>query len=260
VIVADNKSTDSTPEVIHKYASEYPEIIQYVREYDIQSSYAARNTGVSKSQGDILAFIDADMWVDDNYISDIYSYMQQSTAEYVGLPVSLEAEEKITTLGGEYDRLTGFTIQRYMNKNEYTGAGCLVMRRSAFEEMGGFDNRLISGGDKIFGKQVAEAGLEQAFCEEVTVYHPVRDSTRAMLRKAVRLGRGKAQQSQHYPELSDEKGLRDLRVYLPPHPIRMKELVSGRDDEITWRKFILIYLFAIVYKYVQLYGIIEESL
>jgi GT2 family glycosyltransferase len=199
------------------------------------------------------------MWVEEGFIKEIYEYMKQVDKPYVGLNVSMSKEGEIKTIAGKYNYLTGFPIERYINESNYANTGNLVVERKLFDKVGQFDENMISGGDKEFGKRVANAGYEQAYCDVITVYHPVRDSITEMLQKAVRIGRGKIQFAHLHPELNDGSDLTDPRVYLPPHPVRMKKLADGRSD-ITLSGFLLIYSFGVVYKYVRLYGMLLETL
>ncbi len=54
IIVINNKSTDKSSQILKRYS------IKILEEDDIQSLYAARNIGIHHSEGDILAFTDAD--------------------------------------------------------------------------------------------------------------------------------------------------------------------------------------------------------
>src|SRR6476646_11757769 len=54
VLIVDNKSTDGTRRVVEKYP------VTLLQEAAVQSSYAARNLGVARSSGEIIAFTDAD--------------------------------------------------------------------------------------------------------------------------------------------------------------------------------------------------------
>jgi len=71
VIVVDNNSSDSTNLVVKEFEDRYPTRVKLLVERDIQGPSAARNKGISASRGEIIAFIDADMWADNNWLSSI---------------------------------------------------------------------------------------------------------------------------------------------------------------------------------------------
>ena len=62
IVVVDNDSTDRTPEVVRSYVddhSSHADRITLLHETEIQSSCAARNTGIRNTDAEILAFVDA---------------------------------------------------------------------------------------------------------------------------------------------------------------------------------------------------------
>ncbi|MFC5279647.1 glycosyltransferase family A protein [Halorubrum rubrum] len=61
VIIVDNGSIDEISNVINEFEEEYPEIVVGYKEEDIQSSYAARNTGITYTSDEMLAFTDTDV-------------------------------------------------------------------------------------------------------------------------------------------------------------------------------------------------------
>ena len=46
-----------------------------------------------------------------------------------------------------------------------------MVKKQVFEDVGGFDERLYSGGDNLFGKQVHKRGYQMTFCDKETVWH-----------------------------------------------------------------------------------------
>ena len=62
VVVVDNRSTDTTREIVASYP------VRLVEERGVQSSYAARNRGVMASTGEVLAFTDADCIPDRGWL------------------------------------------------------------------------------------------------------------------------------------------------------------------------------------------------
>jgi glycosyltransferase involved in cell wall biosynthesis len=67
VIVVDG-STDKTLELLDKYSELIPDIV--IVKQDNQGRSAARNNGALKAKGDLLIFVDDDMGVGKNWVSD----------------------------------------------------------------------------------------------------------------------------------------------------------------------------------------------
>jgi len=204
--VVDNNSTDETPEVV-RFAGGSRVALHF--ETDVQSSYAARNTGVAVSDGDIIAFLDADETVDSDWLDTALEAMESQNVDYLGCNVELTLPKD--TLVGRYNVRTGFPVKQYLGEEHYAPTCALLVKREVFEDVGPFDARLISGGDREFGERVDEAGYDQGYAEDATVYHPARTSFESLAKKNFRVGRGFCQKQRYYPERYGDPGI-------PPQP------------------------------------------
>lgn len=216
-LAVDNGSTDNTPDVIRNYANEYDNV-RFAEETNIQGSYAARNKGILHSGGDVLIFLDADETVDEDWLNAALEAMNRQNADYLGCNVELTLSED--TLVGRYNAHTGFPVKQYLEEQNYAPTCALLVRREVFEEVGLFDSRLISGGDREFGDRVHEAGYKQGYAEDATVYHPARTTFESLAMKNFRVGRGFCQKQRYYPERYGKPGI-------PPTP----NGPSGGDEE-----------------------------
>jgi glycosyltransferase involved in cell wall biosynthesis len=68
VLAVENRSTDTTRSVANQHANQY-DTVEVLVEGEIQSSYTARNTGTRNATGDVLAFLDAEMSVDSDWLA-----------------------------------------------------------------------------------------------------------------------------------------------------------------------------------------------
>lgn len=221
VVVVDNGSTDETPTVARRAEKANPEIVRAVRETDVQGSYAARNAGIRESEGDVLAFVDADVRVDRDWIAAGVRAIRERNVEYVGCRVDVPRSDR--TLAGLYDSSIGFPVERYVTENEFAPTCALFVCREVFHELGSFDESLASGGDVEFGQRVAASGRELHYASDIRVEHPARTSLRSLLGKHVRIGRGNEQRRYRYPDRYDRSPLYHPIWFLPPHPVRFPE-------------------------------------
>jgi len=101
IAVVDNNSTDQTPEVINSYDDDR---ITLYHETEIQSSYAARNTGIRNTASEILAFVDADMTVPEHWLENALDAFHSTDADYMGcnvdltLPITHHCQPALTTI------------------------------------------------------------------------------------------------------------------------------------------------------------------
>jgi len=218
VVVVDNGSTDETRRVVESRMRDQDDV-ELVVEDEVQGSYAARIRGIEHSTGDVLAFLDADETVDPDWLDTAVEAMEAQGADYLGCNVELTLSED--TLVGRYNARTGFPVKRYLQEQNYAPTCALLVDREVFEELGLFDARLVSGGDREFGERVHEAGFEQGYAENATVYHPARTSLVSLTKKNFRVGRGFCQKQRYYPERYGKPGI-------PPTPSGP----SGGDDDL----------------------------
>jgi glycosyltransferase AglI len=211
--VVDNESTDGSRERAESYVADRLDGTVLLED-NVQSSYAARNTGIRNTDGEILAFIDADMTVPEGWLEDALEAFRSSGADYMGCNVELVLPEE-ATLAARYDHHTGFPVGQYLEHQRFAPTCCLFVRREVFADVGLFDHRLTSGGDKEFGNRVDGAGYDLAFAADVTMYHPVRESLRALVAKDLRVGRGLCQLQRHHPDRFGTPGI-------PPRPSGVK--------------------------------------
>ena len=207
--VVDNDSTDRTPEIASDYADRHAHVHLHT-ESDVQSSYAARNTGIEHATGDVVCFLDADQTVTESWLETALEAIDDRDAHYLAPDVRL-VEPDDPTLAGRYNTRTGFPIAEFLERHRYAPTTCLFVTHELLEDVGTFDERLVSGGDKEFGNRVHDAGYELHYAPELVIHHPARNSLRALVKRNLRIGRGHCQLQQYYPD-------RYGRIGIPPRP------------------------------------------
>lgn len=247
IVVVDNDSDDETIEVVLDYQENYPRIVKLSRETEIQSSYAARNTGIREAEGEIIAFLDSDMWVDSDYLKGVsHTFNKVLSKEedlvYMGFDVDIVIDKD--NLSGWYDKVTGFPIEKYMKKQHYCPTCCLATTKEVFEKIGHFDERLISSGDKEFGQRAYREEIKFHFESDLKLYHPARSSIRSLAKKWFRIGRGIYQVQNLYEKRYNEekRKLLDLAYCIPPSPEVISELMEMSEDLGLSKKIGLILL------------------
>lgn len=91
IIIIDDGSTDNSLEIIQSYASENDNIRYYSQ--NNQGVSSARNKGISLSSGEYIFFIDADDWVEREYIEKMVENVGEDT-DFVYCDWIIESKEK----------------------------------------------------------------------------------------------------------------------------------------------------------------------
>lgn len=242
VLVVDNNSTDSTTDVIAEFEDRYPNVVVGLSETDVQSSYAARNTGIEHARADVIAFVDADMTVDPTWVDAVCGVFERSSVDYLGYEVELYAPDGERTFWAQYDLATGLPVEHYLRTKQFAPTCALAVRATVFDAVGLFDESLVSGGDKEFGRRVDDAGFEMGFEASITVRHPARTTFREHVKKARRIGRGQMQLWERHRLAAHP--LSPTRV-LPPSPWRIRSRTRSLDG------FLSVYLAAYLLKLIQ---------
>jgi cellulose synthase/poly-beta-1,6-N-acetylglucosamine synthase-like glycosyltransferase len=183
IIVVDNNSSDDTSDIVRQY----PVTLLYER--DVQSSYAARNLGISHAQGEIVAFTDADCVPDSHWVGQLVAAFSRPSIVGVGGQI-LDAET-----ANNVERFVA-EVQPLRNAQRLDGSyhvsvvtANAAFRRSVLETLGGFDRRMRTGGDLDLSWRIQRESLgEIAYAPNAIVLHRYRSTLRGMYRQFRRYG------------------------------------------------------------------------
>lgn len=81
LIIIDDCSTDATEQVIKYYINKTHKKIKYARNVKNSGIGYSRNIGISLSEGEYIAFIDSDDWVDSSLFATVILKMQEENAD-----------------------------------------------------------------------------------------------------------------------------------------------------------------------------------
>lgn len=238
IIIVDNNSQDGTKQTAMELRNAHPDLVKVVHQDMIQSSYATRNAGVKKAKGDICCFIDADMTAEADYLSKVLDHFNNDE-KLIYFGCNVRVLKTAGTFSARMNHKYGFKIKKYFEKDNFVTTACLSVRRNVFEQIGYFDDRLESGGDREFGQRVHAAGFKQHYDHDLALYHPSRSTYASMLKKYKRIARGHAQLVHYYPErYSYYKSDRyyNIKRYFPPYLIKLL-LIPFALIVSTWKYF-----------------------
>lgn len=189
-IVVDNNSKDDTRQRVDAFAAEHPQLnIVYHLEQNQGLSYA-RNAGIAKAQGDIIAFVDDDERIVPEFV-EAYVELFDSKADAMSAGGKIVAEYPT----GRPEWMSHYTEQpianpmdfgsevKFFPKRRIPGGGNMAMRRSVFEEVGVFNTnlgrtggRLIGGEESELFERMAERGMACYYVPRAVMYHIIPES------------------------------------------------------------------------------------
>jgi glycosyltransferase involved in cell wall biosynthesis len=180
IIVVDNNSTDNTYEIARKCG-----IITLICK--TKGPSAARNMGIKAAAGDLLLFTDADCLADVNWV--INHVLAQLYFEAVNPAVKLIGGG----IGGKNGNLWAVCddICSWAEFNPSLPPGIIErhhptanisISRNIADEMGGFDEVLLTGEDFAFCSKIREKGYQMFFVPDAKVLHINRTTFRGVMR------------------------------------------------------------------------------
>jgi len=170
-----------------------------------KGSYAARNAGVNKAKGEILVFTDDDCMPSVNWLEEIDSWYSQERYQEKCSSILVGQVDMVHSEGTEarrwnvwecYDYLFGINQDIYAKRNEGATANLSVSRR-IFDDLGGFNDQMLSGGDGDFCQRAFKSGYSIKYDPSILVRHPLRGTGEAIKLKLKRLVGGKFKKNKY---------------------------------------------------------------
>lgn len=201
IIIVDNNSKDKTKEIIQKYP------VTYLLEDKIQTSYAARNTGIRHAKGEIMAFTDSDCIADYNWLKEgVKPFVDKEVVGLGGNVLSYKPEyyiEKYQDRKKVFDRTNAMSKEALKAGRANVITANAIYRRGIFSEVGLFKNEITGGGDREFSLRVQKSHFGKlVYNPDAIIYHKHRTTLFSFCEQYYRYGYNAYQQ---YDPLKMEK-------------------------------------------------------
>ncbi|WP_373528308.1 glycosyltransferase family 2 protein [Nostoc sp.] len=240
-LLVDNNSSDRTFTILKTSAENCPITIHPLSENHIQSSYAARNTGIRAAVGEIIVFTDADcrpqpQWLDTLIKPFVNKEVVMVAGEILALPGKTLLEQhadREETLSQKHTLAHSF--------RPYGQTANLAIRRIALEKAGLFRPYLTTGGDADICWRILEENIGRLeFVPEAIVQHRHRATLKELQSQWRRYGRSNRYLHElHGVDLMreitlKECGYRLLRWLLKEVPRDIKKAIAGRATPVDF--------------------------
>jgi len=188
VVVADNGSTDRTPDVVHRYAQRDPRV-RLVHAHERQGVNYCRNAGVLAGRGQSFAFCDADDVVGSNWVAAIGEALRRH--EFVTGMLELDALNP-AWLAATRGRGDERGVATFYNVFPYPHGNNFGLQRIAWERLGRFDENFPSAAeDAEFGLRAWRAGVSLQFVGTAVVHYRYRGTAADLWRQGTAYGRSR---------------------------------------------------------------------
>jgi glycosyltransferase involved in cell wall biosynthesis len=135
IIVVDNASTDETAALAE---AEDAQVISVPYK---TTPAKVRNIGVAQAKGDVLVFLDGDIYLTDQWIDRFESLLPEIRANKLVTGSTLDVDPEASWIAKAW---FGPLFER---QDVFVNGGHLMMSRSLFDQIGGFDETLETGED-----------------------------------------------------------------------------------------------------------------
>ncbi len=186
VIVVDNGPDECIKSIVNQFRQ-----ARYENE-SRRSSYAARNKGISISNGEIIAFTDADCIPARDWIrKGVENLLREPACGLLAGKIEIFFENPQSPTAVElYEQTTYLLQESYIKHGSFGATANLFTFKRVFEHVNFFDGHAQSCGDVEWGRRVASFGYKLIYAEEVCVLHPARKTITELYQKIVRITGG----------------------------------------------------------------------
>lgn len=187
VTVVHNDAQTTTRDTVETFADRFEGRLHYVHERRRGKSYAL-NTGIKRTAGDLLGFVDDDEEIDVGWYTQVFAAFRDSRVDFIGGPcLPRWGAVPPTWMPESYRGVIGYVDDgdRVMvfgkDAPGILMGGNAVVRRRMLQRAGEFlpalgprpDRRLLSGEDEDFYVRLLIAGAHGLYLPDLKIYHYV---------------------------------------------------------------------------------------
>jgi glycosyltransferase involved in cell wall biosynthesis len=231
IVVVDDVGSAATHDVVDELRTSNPEVafVYSSRKGEQPGASASRNRGAELATGAILAFLDDDDLWEPSHLANAERLLTHSSHDLV---LSwMKVIERDGTVSDHYSIESGLGVGDVISHNRGITGSNIVIRRSAFTAVGGFDEDLPVSNDKDFLVQYLISGLSYAVSTERTVYHRRHDGDQ-LTRWDEKRAKGLERYKTKYSDIASKADKRFLArqihsIRSKTHPSRALRLLHG---------------------------------
>jgi GT2 family glycosyltransferase len=200
VIVVDDGSTDQTGEILARFPQ-----IQAVRQANHGLSYA-RNVGLRRATGAIVAYTDSDCFADPDWLSLLVEQLARSGAAAVGGPNLTPEDGWLAGCVAASPGQPTHVLESDQVAEHIPGCN-MAFRRQALGAINGFDSQYKKAGDDVdVCWRLQQAGFWITFAPGAFVWHHRRQTVRTYFKQQAGYGEAEALLRFKHPDKFNGRG------------------------------------------------------
>lgn len=195
VIVVDNASTDDTAAVAEEAGA------TVVHQPKVGAA-AARNAGIARATGDIIAVTDADCRPVEGWLSAIVGPLVGDPAVSAAKGTYRSEQPQLFARFVQLEYEDKYDLLRGVDSIDFVDTYSAAYRRDDLLRSGGFDEDMTYLEDQELSFRLAAMGCRMVFSPDAVVYHLHADSLRRYARKKYLIGYWKARVVKRFPNVA----------------------------------------------------------
>ena len=162
VLVVDDAGSSGTRQAVEREAAVAAVPVRYLHNEEGSGASSSRNLGAQHAAGDLVAFLDDDDLWQPRYLASAVDALRAAGAD-----AAFTRLDRFAAAGRTLPR--DLRVADVVARNPGVSGSSVVVRREAFQAMGGFDPQMWVSNDKDFLVRFLDAGLRYAVVDEPLV-------------------------------------------------------------------------------------------
>ncbi|MFP4579311.1 MAG: glycosyltransferase [Candidatus Sumerlaeia bacterium] len=184
-VIVDNMSTDNTINIIRQYGME-------PLRCEKRGPSAARNSGIQKASGEIVAFLDSDAIADPQWLKELVAGFEDPAIWAIGGKIEPARIESGPELHAQLTRM--LDQEKHLAEKgtfmlPFVATANAAFRKKALMAVGGFDENFLVGEDADLCWRLQETGGKLAYAEQARVRHYHRSQRPQYFRQIFQYGK-----------------------------------------------------------------------
>lgn len=252
IIVVDSSSDGITKGILTEYSSNEKNVVVIRKEKKIAPA-VARNLGARQAKGSILIFIDSDIILEEQWLSQMSNaFIDGCKIAGSGISVASFQKNIKSAVAQYYLQLNEFIPVGQKREKQFLPSCNLLCSREIFDEVGGFPETRASE-DVLFGLKAGERN-KIWFLPEIQVEHIFRQGITALIKNQMLLGEYNLIYRRKLSEKIYYKGIMPLillPLFFSIKILRMNKriLLSGRDNINNYVKILPFFILGLIFWY-----------